>query len=75
MQTRHTQIPTPLAKLLAEDLRAQTTSVQHNQVVFCYGRLAIMSDVDGGGVCPECQQRKEVLLCYNEASTTERCWD
>jgi hypothetical protein len=41
----------------------------------CYGRLAVVSDVDGGGVCPECQQRKEVLPCYIEASTTERCWD
>jgi rubredoxin len=39
----------------------------------CYGQLAVMSDVDDGGVCPECQQQKEVLLCYNEASTTERC--
>jgi hypothetical protein len=34
-----------------------------------------MSNVDNGGVCPECQQRKEVLPCYIEASTTERCWD
>jgi hypothetical protein len=42
---------------------------------FCYGRLAVMSDVDDGGVCPECRQQKEVLPCYNEASTTERCWD
>jgi hypothetical protein len=24
----------------------------------CYGRLAVMSDVDDGGVCPECRQRK-----------------
>jgi hypothetical protein len=39
----------------------------------CYGRLAVMSDVDDGGVCPECRQQKEVLPCYNEASTTERC--
>jgi hypothetical protein len=41
----------------------------------CYGRLAVVSDVDGGGVCPECRQRKEGLPCYNKASTTERCWD
>jgi rubredoxin len=39
----------------------------------CYGQLAVMSDMDDGGVCPECQQQKEVLLCYNEASTMERC--
>jgi hypothetical protein len=26
---------------------------------YCYSRLAVMSDVDDGGVCPECQQRKE----------------
>jgi hypothetical protein len=24
----------------------------------CYGWLAVMSDVDNGGVCPECRQRK-----------------
>jgi hypothetical protein len=42
---------------------------------FCYGRLAVVSDVDDGGVCPGCRQRKEVLPCYNKASTTERCWD
>jgi hypothetical protein len=41
----------------------------------CYGQLAVMSDVDGGGVCPECRQRMEGLPCYNKASTTERCWD
>jgi hypothetical protein len=23
----------------------------------CYGRLAVVSDVDDGGVCPECRQR------------------
>jgi hypothetical protein len=34
-----------------------------------------MSDMDDGGVCPECQQRKRSLPCYIEASTTERCWD
>jgi hypothetical protein len=34
-----------------------------------------MSDMDDGGVCPECRQRKEGLPCYNEASTTERRWD
>jgi hypothetical protein len=25
----------------------------------CYGRLAVVSDVDDGGVCPECRQRVE----------------
>jgi hypothetical protein len=25
----------------------------------CYGRLAVVSDVDGDGVCPECRQRAE----------------
>jgi hypothetical protein len=25
----------------------------------CYGRLAVVSDVDGDGVCPECRQRVE----------------
>jgi hypothetical protein len=39
----------------------------------CYGRLAVVSDVDNGEVCPECRQRTEGLPCYNEASTTERC--
>jgi hypothetical protein len=24
----------------------------------CYSQLAVVSDVDNGGVCPECQQRK-----------------
>jgi hypothetical protein len=41
----------------------------------CYGWLAIVSNVDDGGVCPECRQREGSLPCYNEASTTERCWD
>jgi hypothetical protein len=41
----------------------------------CYGQLAIVSNVDGCGVCPECRQRNEVLPCYIEASTTEQCWD
>jgi hypothetical protein len=25
----------------------------------CYGRLAVVSDVDDGGVCPECRQGVE----------------
>jgi hypothetical protein len=25
----------------------------------CYGQLAVMSDMDDGGVCPECRQRME----------------
>jgi hypothetical protein len=50
--------------------------VTEEQIVHrCYGPLAVVSDVDDDGVCPECRQRKEVLLCYIEASTTERCWD
>jgi hypothetical protein len=42
----------------------------------CYGRLAVVSDVDDGGFCPECRQEScGDLPCYIEASTTERCWD
>jgi hypothetical protein len=26
------------------------------RVHICYGRLAVVSDVDDGGVCPECRQ-------------------
>jgi hypothetical protein len=29
------------------------------QGFMCYGRLAVVSDVDDGGVCPECRQRVE----------------
>jgi hypothetical protein len=30
-----------------------------NEWVKCYGRLAVVSDVDDGGVCPECRQGVE----------------
>jgi hypothetical protein len=53
----------------------QTSPGHIKETPLCYGRLAIVSDVDGGGVCPECRQREEDLPCYIEASTTERCWD
>jgi hypothetical protein len=31
--------------------------INQELVLRCYGRLAVVSDVDGGGVCPECRQR------------------
>jgi hypothetical protein len=41
----------------------------------CYGRLAVVSNVDGGGFALNVNNEWRDLLCYNEASTTERCWD
>jgi hypothetical protein len=32
---------------------------QYNLYLKCYGWLAVVSDLDGGGVCPECRQRVE----------------
>jgi hypothetical protein len=39
----------------------------------CYGRLAVVSDVDDGGFALNVDKGIEGLPCYNEASTTERC--
>jgi hypothetical protein len=41
----------------------------------CYGWLAVVSDVDVEGFALNVDKRMEDLPCYNEASTTERCWD
>jgi hypothetical protein len=38
----------------------------------CYGRLTIVSDLDGVGVCPECRWRKLQELDYIEVRTTEQ---
>jgi hypothetical protein len=40
------------AQLLSERLSKLTNAS-------CYGRLAIVSDLDDGGVCPECRQGVE----------------
>jgi hypothetical protein len=45
----------------------------HDAYPTCYGRLAVMSDVDDGGFALNVDNESEGLLCYNEASTTERC--
>jgi hypothetical protein len=37
----------------------------------CYGQLTILSDVDDGGFALNVDNKREVLLCYNKASTTE----
>jgi hypothetical protein len=42
---------------------------------WCYGRLAVVSDVDGGGFALNVDNENEGLPCYNKASTTEQCWD
>jgi hypothetical protein len=42
-------------------------------VANCYGRLAVVSDVDDGGFALNVDKRVGDLPCYNEASTTERC--
>jgi hypothetical protein len=39
----------------------------------CYGRLAVVSDVDDGGFALNVDKELEGLPCYIEASTTERC--
>jgi hypothetical protein len=36
-----------------------TYSQQIAEKANCYGRLAVVSDVDDGGVCPECRQGVE----------------
>jgi hypothetical protein len=41
----------------------------------CYGRLAVVSDVDDGGFALNVDKEMGDLPCYIEASTTERCWD
>jgi hypothetical protein len=35
--------------------------VREDCVAECYGRLAVVSDVDDGGVCPECRQGVEKI--------------
>jgi transposase len=38
---------------------------------YCYGRLAVVSDVDDDGFALNVDNESEGLPCYNEASTTE----
>jgi hypothetical protein len=37
----------------------------------CYGRLAVVSDVDDGGVCPECRQGVE-RICHAISKQVQR---
>jgi hypothetical protein len=41
--------------------------------ITCYGRLAVVSDVDDGGFALNVDNELRDLPCYIEASTTERC--
>jgi hypothetical protein len=54
---------------------ASLLSVRSTIGILCYGRLAVVSDVDEVGFALNVDNEKEVLPCYNEASTTEQCWD
>jgi hypothetical protein len=38
---------------------AETHDDEIAQYLKCYGQLAVVSDLDDGGVCPECRQRAE----------------
>jgi hypothetical protein len=38
----------------------------------CYGRLTVVSNLDGVGVCPECRWRKLQELDYVKVRTTEQ---
>jgi hypothetical protein len=54
-----------------------TVSRYDSDISQCYGRLAVVSDVDSDGVCPECRQenRKAAVLYrskYNRAMLGSR---
>jgi hypothetical protein len=46
-------------KALLQPIYPKPEAMPFETVALCYGRLAIVSDVDGEGVCPECRQRVE----------------
>jgi hypothetical protein len=64
--------PLPLIGSIIDHLQGKMLFTKMD-LRWCYSRLAVMSNLDGDGVCPECRQRTEGLPCYNKASTTERC--
>jgi hypothetical protein len=74
-QGRHLKRPVPLRtqRTMCKELVETGMEETGDLIAMCYGRLAVMSDVDDGGFCPECRQQKVQDLDYVKVRTMEQC--